>query len=158
MFFYYLIYYLAKFDKPIIYTIKDKFIKFLSDDIWKGKFKEDLQNKEIWYIVDIKQHNKEIWILFQDISKAYDHVNIFMIRHTLNRLKLPNSFINFITNLFMNRSNQIFTPFSLTDKYDVLVGIDQEKVICPIFWCIYYDPLLSYIQWQPSLSYHLAHQ
>ncbi len=54
MFFYYLIYYLAKFDKPIIYTIKDKFIKFLSDDIWKGKFKEDLQNKEIWYIVDIK--------------------------------------------------------------------------------------------------------
>ncbi len=67
------------------------------------------------------------------MSKAYDHVNIFIMRHALNRLKLPNSFINFITNLFTNCSNQIFTPFSLTDKYDVLVGIDQEKVICPIF-------------------------
>ncbi len=55
-----------------------------------------------------------------------------MMRYALNRLKLPNSFINFITNLFTNRSNQIFTPFSLTDKYDVLVEIDQEEVICPL--------------------------
>jgi len=55
-----------------------------------------------------------------------------MMRHTLNRLKLPNGFINFITNLFMNRSNQIFTPFGLTDKYDMLVRIDQEEVICPL--------------------------
>ncbi len=66
------------------------------------------------------------------MSKAYDQVNIFMMCHALNRLKLPNSFINFITNLFMNRFNQIFTPFRLTDKYDILVRIDQRKVICPL--------------------------
>ncbi len=66
------------------------------------------------------------------MSNVYDRVNIFMMRHTLNRLKLPNGFINFITNLFMNRSNQIFTPFGLTDKYDMLVRIDQEEVICPL--------------------------
>ncbi len=66
------------------------------------------------------------------MSKAYDRVNIFMMRYALNRLKLPNSFINFITNLFMNRFNQIFTPFRLTDKYDILVRIDQRKVICPL--------------------------
>ena len=45
----------------------------------------------------------------------------------------------------MKHSNQIFTPFGLTDKYDVLVGIDQREVICPLLWYIYYDPLLSYI-------------
>ena len=64
------------------------------------------------------------------MSKAYDRVNIFMLQHALTRLKLPNGFINFITNLFTNRLNQIFTPFGLTDKYDVLVGIDQGEVIC----------------------------
>ena len=57
------------------------------------------------------------------MSKVYDCVNIFMIQHALNRLKFPESFINFITNLFTNHSNQIFTPFGLTDKYDILVGI-----------------------------------
>jgi len=92
------------------------------------------------------------------MSKAYDHINIFMMCHALNRLKLPISFINFITNLFTNRSNQIFTPFRLTDKYDVLVEIDQGKVICPLLWCIYYNPLLSYIQQKPLLGYHLSHQ
>ena len=40
----------------------------------------------------------------------------------------------------------------------MLVGIDQGEVICPLLWCIYYDPLLSYIQWQLSLGYHLIHQ
>src|SRR6266498_1922869 len=83
-------------------------------------------------LYDVKQHNKEIWILFQDMSKAYDQVNIFMMCHILNRLKLSNSFINFITNLFTNRFNQIFTPFGLTDKYNMLVRIDQEEVICPL--------------------------
>ena len=48
-------------------------------------------------LYDVKQHNKEIWILFQDMSKAYNRINIFMMHHALNRLKLPNSFINFIT-------------------------------------------------------------
>ncbi len=57
-----------------------------------------------------------------------------MMRHALNKLKLPNSFINFITNLFTNHSNQIFIPFGLTDKYDMLVRIDQEEVICPLLW------------------------
>ncbi len=58
----------------------------------------------------------------------------------------------------MNCSNQIFTPFGLTDKYDMLVNIDQVEVICPLLWCIYYDPLLSYIQQKLSLDYHLSHQ
>ncbi len=92
------------------------------------------------------------------MSKAYDQVNIYMIRHALNRLKLPNSFINFITNLFTNHFNQIFISFGLTDKYDMLVSIDQREVICPLLWCIYYDLLLSYIQQKLTLSYQLSHQ
>src|SRR3989337_424484 len=80
------------------------------------------------------------------MSKAYDRVNIHMLRDALNRLKLPIPFQIFIENLFTNRWNSVFTPFGLTDKYNTLVGIDQGEVICPLLWCIYYDPLLSFIQ------------
>jgi hypothetical protein len=86
------------------------------------------------------------------MSKAYDRVNIFMLQHALKRLKLPSLFIKFITNLFMSRKNKVFTEHGLTDSYDVLVGIDQGEVICPLLWCIYYDPLLSFIQ-QSKLGY-----
>jgi hypothetical protein len=54
LFSYYLICYLAKFGKPIIYTTRDKVVKFSSDGVWEGKFKEDLRNKETRYIVDAK--------------------------------------------------------------------------------------------------------
>ena len=94
---------------------------------------------------DTKDSNKEIWSYLQDMSKAYDRVNICMLQHAMNRIKLPQLFIRFITNLFTNHMNQIFTPFGLTDPYDLLVEIDQGEVICLLLWCIYYDLLLSYI-------------
>src|ERR1044072_2210189 len=89
------------------------------------------------------------------MSKAYDRVNICMLQHAMNRIKLPQLFIRFITNLFTNRTNQIFTPFGLTDPYNLLVGIDQGEVICPLLWCIYYDPLLAHIQNHTTLGYEI---
>jgi hypothetical protein len=104
---------------------------------------------------DAKDSNKEIWFYLQDMSKAYDRVNICMLQHAMNRIKLPQLFIRFITNLFTNRTNQIFTQFGLTDPYNLLVGIDQGEVICPLLWCIYYDPLLAYIQNKTTLGYEI---
>ena len=43
----YLICYLAQFGDPIVYTVKDKCIKFSSDGVWEGEF-------ATWYIVDAK--------------------------------------------------------------------------------------------------------
>jgi hypothetical protein len=51
LFAYYLICYLAQ---SIVYTFKDKFIKFSSDGVWEGEIREDLRNKETWYNVDAK--------------------------------------------------------------------------------------------------------
>src|SRR6266542_237870 len=108
-------------------------------------------------LYDVKQHDRKIWLLFQDMSKAYDRVNIFMLQKAMTRLKIPALFITFITNLFTKRTNQIFTYHGTTDPYNVLVGIDQGEVICPLLWYIYYDPLLCYIQNQHNLGYQLSH-
>ena len=81
---------------------------------------------------DAKDFNKEIWFYLQDMSKAYDKVNICMLQYAMNKIKLPQLFIRFITNLFTNHTNQIFTLFGLTDPYDLLVGIDQGEVIYPL--------------------------
>jgi len=91
------------------------------------------------------------------MSKAYDRVNIFMLQKAMARLKIPAPFIAFITNLFTKRINQIFIYHDTTDPYNVLVGIDQGEVIYSLLWCIYYDPLLCYIQNQPNLGYQLSH-
>ena len=101
-----------------------------------------------------KESNNELWILFQDLSKAYDRVNIKMLTKAMERLKLPSSFIQLIANLFTDRENEVFTAIGTTPFYKVLTGIDQGEVMSPLLWCIYLDPLLCEIQ-QRDLGYHL---
>ncbi|GBB86825.1 hypothetical protein RclHR1_13270007 [Rhizophagus clarus] len=105
-------------------------------------------------IQDAKENNKELWLLSQDLGKAYDCVNIFILEKAMERIKIPSNFIKIISSLFNNRQNQVITAYGLTDPYDVLIGIDQEEVISPLLWCIYYDPLLCEIE-QRKLGYTL---
>src|SRR6266511_2157315 len=109
---------------------------------------------------DAKDYNKELLIYSKDMSKAYDRVNIYMLQKAMNRLKLPLSFITFITNLFTNRKNRVFTAHGTTNSYNLLVGIDQGEVISPLLWCIYYDPLLTKLQHmaeQGLVGYQMSH-
>ena len=78
-------------------------------------------------VQDAKEKNKELWVLFQDLSKAYDRVNILMLAHAMARLKLPTTFILLITNIFTEK-NRVFTAVGTTDPYEVLVEIGRAHV------------------------------
>ena len=83
-------------------------------------------------LYDVKQYHHKVWLLFQDMSKAYNQVNIYILQKAMHHLKLLFQFITFITNLFTNRTNQVFTHHGTTDPYNIIVGIDQGEVICPL--------------------------
>ncbi|GES73632.1 reverse transcriptase family protein [Rhizophagus clarus] len=85
-------------------------------------------------IQDAKENNKELWLLSQDLGKAYDHVNIFMLEKAIKHIKIPSNFIKIIFNLFKNRQNQVITAYGLTNPYDMLIGIDQGEVISPLLY------------------------
>ena len=40
-------------------------------------------------IEDAKDSNRELWLLFQDLSKAYDQVNLYMLDLAMQRIRLP---------------------------------------------------------------------
>jgi len=61
------------------------------------------------------------------------------------RIKLLPFCIDFILDFFIQQKNAIFTADSITDYYNVKIGIDQGKIISPLLWCIYFDPLLCEI-------------
>ncbi|CAG8780573.1 18784_t:CDS:1, partial [Racocetra fulgida] len=45
--------------------------------------------------------NKEqLWLLLQNMSKAYDSIYISLLKMALQRLKIPNSIIALITEIF----------------------------------------------------------
>src|SRR6184192_1420124 len=78
--------------------------------------------------------------LSQDISKAFDSINLDMLTLSMKRLKIPDLCQRLIISLFTDRLNQVITSHGLTDSYKVRIGIDQGETISPLLWVIYYDP------------------
>ncbi|GET63443.1 hypothetical protein RIR_jg28688.t5 [Rhizophagus irregularis DAOM 181602=DAOM 197198] len=89
-----------------------------------------------------KSDDQELWIVSQDISKAFDSIDLNMLRLALIRLHIPSLLIKFIINLFTRRNNKIITHHGDTSGYRVRIGIDQG-IISPLLWVIYLDPLLT---------------
>ena len=79
-----------------------------------------------------KIHNKEAWILFQDMSKAFDKINISRLQDTCKRIGIPNSGINLITELHSSRQARIITAHGLTSPINIQSGIEQGETYSPL--------------------------
>ena len=99
-------------------------------------------------IEDASCNSKKLWLISQDMSKAYDSVNLDLFKKALCRISMPPKLVDILTNLLTNRQNRVITNLGLTNPYTVKNGIDQGKTITPFFWCIYYDPLIHKIALQ----------
>src|SRR6185437_6859416 len=92
-----------------------------------------------------KTNNKEAWILFQDMSKAFDKINIKRLLDACKRIGIPQSGLNFIEFLYQDRKARAITAYGLTNPITLHSGIEQGETYLPLLWKIYYDPILSYI-------------
>jgi hypothetical protein len=96
-------------------------------------------------IEDASCNSNQLWLLSQDMSKAYDSVNFDLFHKSLHRIQMPKTLINILSNLLSDRTNRVITNLGLTNSYSVKNGIDQGETITPLFWRIYYDPLITHI-------------
>ena len=81
---------------------------------------------------DVKENNKELWLLMQDMKKAYDSVSMKSLQLALQRIKLPVEIVRFITELYSRREVSIITEFGLTKKFIAGDGIEQGETISPL--------------------------
>jgi hypothetical protein len=86
--------------------------------------------------------NKECWMLLMDISKVYDSVSGFLMIKALEHLKLPETFIDLVEQIFYKRKNRVIVNDHYTESYEVGDGLDQGEVWSSILWRIFFDPLL----------------
>ncbi|GES87901.1 hypothetical protein RCL_jg11346.t1 [Rhizophagus clarus] len=79
-------------------------------------------------IEDAKVKKKSLWILFQDLPKAYNRVDIEMLELTLNRIKIPKRIVQLLVNLFSNSRKTVIKTTGTTQFYKVLIRIDQDTL------------------------------
>ncbi|KAG9297817.1 hypothetical protein G9A89_000122 [Geosiphon pyriformis] len=66
-------------------------------------------------IKDALEKNHELWLVLQDMHKAYDSVNWEHLRKSLVRIKMCDRFIRFFGNIHNGQVNRVMTDFGLTD-------------------------------------------
>src|SRR5215211_1221154 len=74
-------------------------------------------------IKDVRDKKKEFWIAFQDMTKAFDSVELIPLKFALNRIKVPRSLTNLIINTFSNKNIQIITAFGNSLGFTARDGI-----------------------------------
>ena len=95
---------------------------------------------------DAKENNKELWIILQDMKRAFDSVDPAALALSLRRLNIPESYIKLHEYINANRTLKVSTAYGLTPSFHPESGLPQGGVECPLHWLIFYDPLLCYIQ------------
>jgi len=73
---------------------------------------------------DARQKNKEVWVLFQDMKKAFDSVSLEMMEKALRRIKLPELMIRFLLSLYNKRKIRVITEYGLTKEFEAENGLD----------------------------------
>jgi hypothetical protein len=108
------------------------------------------------HVIEQCQHLiQPLWIGLQDLSKAYNRVNVSLLRLALERLHIPYNIVNLLTDLFTDRFNNIIINNRTSNLYTVEQGIDQGEIISPLLWIIYYDPMFTKINQNKSLHVNI---
>ncbi|KAG9307587.1 hypothetical protein G9A89_023152 [Geosiphon pyriformis] len=97
-------------------------------------------------IEDAIEKDKELWLVLQDMRKAYDSVEWYYLRASLWCVKMCERFIRFFGGIHENRVNRVMTDFGLSGGYKVHNGLDQGEVFSSLLWRIFYDPLLCEVK------------
>ncbi|KAG9306832.1 hypothetical protein G9A89_005733 [Geosiphon pyriformis] len=71
-----------------------------------------------------------------------------VLQNILVRIKMYSRFIRFFGNIHNDCINRVITDFGLTNGYRVHNSLDQREMFSPLFWCIFYDPLLCEVKKQ----------
>ena len=75
-------------------------------------------------IEDASCNSNELWLISQDMSKAYDSVNFNLFQKASARINMPNHLSTILVNLLLNLYNRVITNFGLTESYSVKNRID----------------------------------
>jgi ribonuclease HI len=91
-----------------------------------------------------KARREQLWVYFEDKSKAFDSVPHDLLRLALERIKLPPSFVQFYCDgSLAGRTAHVLTAFGPSARLAMHRGIPQGAVESPLMWNVFYDVCLS---------------
>ncbi|KAG9284008.1 hypothetical protein G9A89_005337 [Geosiphon pyriformis] len=96
----------------LIETTRKVFFKILSDQISLACSTFDVLCGDNFSVLkDALEKNQELWLVLQNMHKAYDSVGWEHLKRSLIRIKMCNKFIRFFGSIYNSHTNKVITDF-----------------------------------------------
>lgn len=112
----------------------------------KGQDTADAAARIFACISNANSTNKALHLVLLDIAKAYDSVELWAMRQTLEAYHLNTEDIDIIMNILEGNSTKLLTAFGPTDPIEIKSGVRQGDVISPILFSLFINPLLEWLE------------
>ena len=93
-----------------------------------------------------REHHKDLYIAFINLSKAFDTINRELLWKHLSKLGVPPKFLSILQQLHDGMQARVLTGELQSEFFEVKVGVKQG---CVLAWVVLFNILLSAIACLP---------
>src|SRR5579872_7432253 len=101
-----------------------------------------------------RKDNKDLYVVSYDQEKAYDSVQAYTIKASLERFNMPEKLIRYILSGLENATSCFKTFFGLTDEFKVETSVKQGDPLSPLVYICVADAL--HAGWRDNPLYNVS--
>lgn len=125
---------------------KEKIIHESQYGFQKGKDTADAAASLFACLREAIKNNRELHMILLDFAKAYDSVEFWALRQTLECYGLHQNDIQLLMAGLVGNSTCLETAHGFTERITCTAGFKQGDLISPILYLIFLNPLLTWLE------------
>ncbi len=96
-----------------------------------------------------REQNKDLYVAFIDLSKAFDTINRELLWKNLSKLGVPPKFLSILRQMHDGMQARVLTGELQSESFEVNVGVKQGCVLAPVLFNIFLSalPASSIVLW-----------
>ena len=92
--------------------------------------------------------NKELWMAFVDLEKAFDRVPREVLWRTLRRLKVDEWLVQVIKAMYENVTTAVKVKEKASNEFEVKVEMHQGSALSPLLFIIVLEALTQHFRYE----------
>ena len=90
----------------------------------------------------VRERNHELYMVFVDLTKAFDTVNRNALWKVLKKLGIPDNMLNVIISFHEGMKASVLSDGDFSDPFDVSNGTKQGCVMAPVLFALFFSVML----------------
>ena len=132
-------------DRSVTYLLANNLIDIETQKAFLPKVNGCLEHGKILneIVANARKNHKTVHISFLDLADAFGSVSHELIRHTLERNKIPPNIVQYVTNLYSLLNGKVKGPSWESEPFRFQTGTFQGDPLSPVLFIMVFNPIIS---------------